>query len=177
MSEYDVDQLLADPDPYTLVARALWGLLEASPQFCALVKAGNRIKFDHEFRSPVKAEVSSADMPEVRIVITSSTPGPNNTSCSHRDTVKWEIQISTGDKRMTSMLFPLRWVIFRAMADASRVLLQTVDWHGEKFVKTCRPASVSDGRSQSDLNRGIVGWASLWAIETDLWFSTSSVGR
>jgi len=149
-------------------------MLEANSAFTDLVKAGNRIKFTGTNRDPIKREVASAGLPEVRIIMTGSTPHPGNTSASSRDTVTFEVQVSSGDQRLDAVHLPLRWVIFRALAGAYTAL-GTIEWNSKAFVKNVLPQTVGDGVSDADLNRGIQGWSAVWAVEIDCWFDTSDL--
>lgn len=158
------------PNPYDALLDALWGILEADGGFRDLVPIGNRIKFSGRDREPMKENVSEADLPEVRIIITGSRPHPKRTSSSHCDTVTVEIQVSSGDQRLSYMHNPIRWVVYRAMSEIETELRHRCRWNGQKIAKVAAPTKVSDGVSTADLNRGIKGWSAVWACDVELWF-------
>ena len=170
-----VARILRQPNPYTEVVLGLWSLLESSSDFCTLVAPGNRIKFLGESRSPIKTEVSDADLPEVRIVPTGSTPHAHAASNMHRETVRYEVQLSTGDQRLDALVNPLRWIITRAMLNVHDHLKNAVMFAGLRIVVLARPSSVTDGVSQADMNRQIRGWAALWACEVDTVYPASAI--
>ena len=163
-----------DSDPYTVVIEGLWSLLEAREDFTELVKLGNRIKFMGKNREPVKAQIQTGDVPEVRIIVRGSTPHPIRTSNSSTDTVIFELQASSGDQRLDAYHNPLRWACFRAFAHVYDAL-KNLTWKDKTFVKNAKPTAVTDGVSQQDLDRGIKGWSAIWAVEVDLWFDTSDL--
>lgn len=170
-----LELLLRDPDPYTLTYRALWAMLERSDRFSAVVRPGNRIKLDGVDRAPFKEDISEADLPEVRIVEIDSTPQLYRASNCDTDTVKYEIQVSTGDQRLTRLLYPLKWIIFCAMADATDYLRQAVVWHGTNPVVSALPVSVASGVSTLDLNRGLKGWSGVWAVQVQFAFASNLI--
>ncbi len=97
---------MPDQDPLTQVYTALWGLLEADPAWCGLVKPANRIKFLGPSASPRKDEAASADFPEVRIEATAMTPHLNADSSNSRVTARFEIRVASGEQGYDAALFP-----------------------------------------------------------------------
>lgn len=170
----DSDYWTLSPDPFSQVHDALWALLEGSDDFCAMVQPGNRCKFNTANRDPVKAEAVSADFPEVRIIPVSTTPHYHHTSSSSSFVKKWKIEVSTGDQRTNLYLFPLEWVIHKALCQWVTALT-SLKWNDTPYVKTVRTTTVGDGVASIDLERGITGWASLWECETELWFATADL--
>lgn len=169
-------RVLAKPNPYDAVVRGLWQMLEANADFCALVQPGNRIKFlGEEGRDPIKVEVGSADFPEVRIVETTNTPHPHKTSSAHRDTVSYEIQVSTGDQRLDEYHNALRWIVFQVMANMEKWLRKHVTFDGANIVQEARPVSCRSGYAEVDLNRGVKGWAAIWSVEIGIWWQASTI--
>lgn len=161
-----------ETDPYTQVVRGLWDLLEASPHFAALVKVGNRIKFTETAkRDPMKAELGTQDVPEVRIVCVASEPHLHRTSNSSTDKVQFQIQVASGDKRMHVAHFPVKWAVYRALKNWIPYMM-SLRWNGEQFVKLVAPVSVQEGTEKPELNRGIIGWSAVWACDAELWFRT-----
>lgn len=161
-------------NPYTKLIRALWDMLEADPHFCALVRPGNRIKLLGPDRDPIKETVSEADRPEVRIVIVSSTPHPLRTSNSSSTAERLEIQCATADQRYTAGYHDLKWAVYRALAWWPDVL-GALRWNGTALLRRAANAAVREGVSESDMNRGIIGWSALWAMDFELWFETDKL--
>jgi len=163
---------MAETNPFILLYDALWELLESYAGFTDLVRLGNRIKFSGDNRAPVKQEMQSADLPEVRLVCTGGTPHVQRTSGSSSCTKTFSVQIATGDQRYNESLFPVEWAIYKAMARWQSILGALI-WEGESFVKQCQPVSSRIGLAEFDVARGIKGWTSVWEIEIDMWFSTA----
>ena len=162
-------------DPFTIVYNGIWSLLEASDEFTSMVKPGNRIKFTgDDRRDPLKREVSQADLPEVRLICTASTPHLMRTSNASTFKKTYEIQISSGSRMYDASCFPLEWIIFKALADWQATLL-ALTWCGKKFVISAVPGSIRNGIAESDLNRGITGWASIWAVDVEMVFATADL--
>ena len=164
------EKILRKPNPYDALLETFWQVLESDTDFCSVVPSGNRIKFMGADREPVKRDISEADIPEVRVIVTGSAPHPKRTSSSHSDTVTLEIQVSSGDQRFSAMHNPLRWILFRALRNIEDELRRRCFWNGENPVKLAKPTQVRDGVSQSDLDRGIKGWSAMWTCEIELWF-------
>lgn len=156
-----------------MVIEAFWALLEASEAFTDMVPVSNRIKFTGLDRDPIKRAVSTSDLPEVRVLPVSSLPHPWRTSCSHSDLCQYEVQIATGDQRVSEYLFPLKWIVFQSLWSMESYLRENVVYESANIVRLARPVSVRTGVSQADLNRGIRGWSAIWAAEVELWFSAT----
>jgi hypothetical protein len=174
-SPESVEAILRDTDPVTLAYRGLWELLESDAGWAAVVKPGCRIKFDGDNRCPMKKEVTTEDFPEVRIIASTSTPHPHATSSAHSLDVRFEIQVSTGDQRLTRYLFPLTMFTFRALSDVTEFLRKSIVWHGLHVVSNASLVPVTFGVDKADLNRGIVGWSAIWAVEVKFWFPKAAI--
>ena len=158
--------------PFDLVFDALWTLAEQSDKITSSVKIGNRIKFNLPTnRDPIKARVQVGDLPELVL----STEGTldvnlNKTSCAAMISRQYSWLISTGDFRVNFLLFPVQWALFCAMMDWDTVLTQ-LTWQGSQFVKKCQVLALTEGLSNKELNRGIMGWSCLWRCQVDMYFS------
>lgn len=168
-----------DEEPPELqTIKGLWSLLESSRDFAAAVPESNRIKFIGTNRDPLKQEVATADLPEVRIApdIGGGMEAIISTS-SAQTTFALSIQVATGDQRVDADgegLHWLKWLIFRALADWPAVLM-SLTWRGIPFVKNVKIAAVQDGTTDADLKRGIKGWTSVWSVRVDAYFQTAAL--
>ena len=158
-------------NPIEMNYDALWQLAERRPALLNLVAPGNRIKFDKPL--PIKEEVSTADLPEMRLLIPSFKPWPFRTSNSTTMTVTYQFQIASGDWQYKTVL-NITWELILAMMTWHDVLGE-LEWMGVKYNKIMTMKDGSLVITQSDLNRGIKGWATLWACETEMWFGTNSL--
>lgn len=168
------------PDnPFVQVYDALWSLAEASSELTSKVRVGNRVKFNHTgYDSPIKDEVSDADLPELVLVSTGSGGNLLQTSSTSMITRQYEWLLATGDMSVVNRLLPVEWALYAAMADWPSVL-GALRWPSddtvEGFVKRAQLLSVNSGLTDSERNRGIVGWSSSWAIEVEMHFRTSDL--
>ena len=167
---------MADVNPFQQVYEGLWTLLNANAALVALIPdSGNQINYDGTVSNPEKRAIQPADLPELRIIM---SPGgqlwnartTNGSSYSQR----FEIQISTGEKGLTS-LFEVEWETLRALADWKSVF-GTMTWGGEEFVKYCLVTEIaSQSLNNEELNREQPGWSTIWAGEVQMWFTTEAL--
>lgn len=165
---------MADLDPFTQVYNALWEMLETRSVINKMVRLGNRIRLDGKNRDPIKNSVGVRDLPEILIVPGNSAPHIQRTSNSSTCLETIEIRVSTGDQRIHELLYPLKWEIYRALATWA-TKLQSLMWKNKTFVRLAKPVSASDVVTDSDLNRGVIGWSTIWACEVEMWFSTADL--
>ena len=161
-------------DPFTEVYNLAWSLLEASDTFCAMVREGNRIKFSGAHAQQIKEQVSTADLPEVRIVSMGASSHLWRTSNSSTITRRLSVQLASGDQRYAEALYPLEWAIYRALADWPNQVRE-LTWNGKPFVVNVRCTDAQHGQSDADLIRGIKGWVSIWSVDLDLVFATEEL--
>ncbi|MGO8744624.1 MAG: hypothetical protein ACLQNE_01420 [Thermoguttaceae bacterium] len=160
---------MPDQDPLTQVYTALWGLLEADPAWCGLVKPANRIKFLGPNVSPRKDEAVSADFPEVRIEAAAMTPHLNADSSNSRVTARFEIRVASGQQGYDAALFPVLWQTLRALHGYQAALMALV-WRGQPFVKRVQSQEASIGAKDPSLQRGNRWWSAVWVCEVEMWF-------
>ena len=165
---------MPEVDPFTQVHNALFGLLTSWTNFSNAVVEGNRITFTGDDRDPIKDQVSEADLPECRLVPVGGEPAVQRTSSTTTIKRRWVIELATGDQRVDFRLLPLEWEIFRALTRWQGVIT-TLTWHSKPFVVTALPMSVQDAVTNTDLNRGIIGWTTIWACEVEMAFQTTDM--
>lgn len=165
---------MPDIDPITLCYDKLVTMLSEHVGFMTLVKKKNLITFSGKNRDPIKSEVSTGDLPEVRVLPRGGVPHIQRTSNSSSMIERFEVQISSGDQRVGAVLFPVKWEVYRALSGWAAAL-QALLWKSKTFVKLARPIDVSDGVAEDDLRRGIEGWASIWSVEIHMWFATTDL--
>lgn len=164
-----------DNNPFSMVFSELWALLEAKQTFKDLVLEGNRIRFDkQEKRDLKKSSVADADLPEVVLSVEGMTPGLFMSSSQSNCICRYAWMISTGDMRVIERLHPVDFVIFAAMAGWQE-RLGALTWNGKSFVKRTTIADVTQGITNPELNRGIKGWSSIWAVDVFMVFATKDL--
>ena len=162
-------------DPLTQVHAALWSLLEADPTWCAMVPAGNRIKFSGKSVSPRKdQQLSPADRPEVQIRAANVSPYLNADSSNTKVTARFEVQITTGEQGFDASLFPVLWETIRAL-HGYRTVLSPLTWAGLTFVKRVQAQPGDIGIGRGDADRGMLWWGVLWGCELEMWFPAASL--
>ena len=153
-------------DPFTDVYNAIWNALENSADFCGVVLPGNRIKFTTDGDVPYKAAVQDGDLPEAML-----TPGgggpfqPGRTSTSASVTQTFRLTLSTGDLRYHKSAGPLKWIVYRALAQAGQTLGTT------GLVRRVTFSDSSDLPDDRAMQRGVRGWTVSITITAELWLS------
>jgi len=165
-------------DPFTAVYDELWGILLDSAEFASSVKENNRIVYTGalEKRNPEKAEVSTHDFPECRMLAAGFTPHLQRTSNSSSVVSRFSIEMRTGSKALDHLHFPMIWAVYRAMASwATR--LSALTWNnGQRFVILSRPVGDTvEDIERGEVSRGIEGWFAIWTIEVTMFFATEGL--
>ena len=161
-----------EQNPIKKLYDALWEMLDDSTELKELVKPGNQLKWmeNHTW----KDQILDADLPEIQIVPVTVTPHLQRTSNMSSMLEQFAIRVATGDQRIDKNLFDIRWAVYGAMSNwATR--LAALTWNSNKFVKLCRPRSITEGMIEGTADRGLTGWFSVWAAEVEMWFQTSDL--
>jgi hypothetical protein len=162
-------------DPFSLVYDKLWDLAEASVPLTRLVKLKNRIKFSPtKVYDPVKREVSEADLPELTLTSTTGSANMMANSSMSSCTRTYEWIIATGSLSIIAMLGPVEFALWCALHDYQSYL-NALQWDGKDFVKVARVGQISNGLTDSERNRGIVGWTSIWSLDVEMYFVTKDL--
>ncbi len=163
-------------NPLRQVHNALWTLLGAHSDFDSLVPDGRkRVNYIGSSRSPeVDGGLSPADYPRVRIVPVKKKPHLQHTSNSSSMIVIWEVQVATGDQRLQTLL-DIDWAVYRALLTWETHLRDNLRWKNKEFVKLARPLETETNLDDGKQNLGTRGWSTVWAGETQLWFTTSDL--
>lgn len=166
---------MVEQNPFAKAYDALWALAEESALLTSLVRAGNRVKFNHTRPfHPVKQEVSEADLPELALASATSSANLHNTSSSSMIVRQYTWLLSTGDMSITNKLMPVEWALFAAMTNW-KLVLGALTWNGEHFVKRANVVSIDNGFADPERNRGITGWSAAWTCEVEMHFATADL--
>lgn len=162
-------------DPYTLAHDGLWAVLEDNTDFTTLVPELNRIKFSGTNRSPIKDKIATADTPDVRISMRMLTIRESGTSNGEFDRIQFNIELATGDQRLTSRAFPIVWAIRQALF-AGDAILAAIEFNSKTdWILCAQPGNVEFLISDDKDMRGIVGWAAVASVELQLFFSKTDL--
>lgn len=166
---------ITEDNPFNMVLRELWAMLEAHPRFSRDVREGNRVKFTKDTdRGAQKPTVQAGDLPEVTIFPETLDGNLHATSSTSRITRRYTVQIATGDFRYTEFLGPLEWCVFVAML-AWRTRLTGLEWRGKGFVKRVNASSGAQGVFNDRVNRNVDGWSAIWRVEVEMHFDTDDL--
>lgn len=161
-------------NPLVDVYDALWRLPEACELFTDLVKPGNRIKYLNIARDPNKKQIAAGDLPEVILAPSTAQIKMHETSHTSKVVMQYRYLISTGDYRYTEILCPVQWALICALIGWKEIL-GALTWEGVQYVKRADILSVSQGESDKERNRGIVGWSAIWGCEVEMHFPTEKL--
>lgn len=159
-------------NPFTILYDGLWGLLEASPEFAATFKPGNRVRYDSETAiNPLKEAIANADLPEVILIDDGMQAELLNTSSTSKVMTNYSLMISTGDFRWSMYTAQINWIILCNLSHW-QTKLGALTWCGQHFVKLVRVLDNTTGQSIPERNRSIEGWTTIWKLQCELHFST-----
>jgi hypothetical protein len=160
-------------NPLWLVYQELWKILRANAGYTALVKTEIDYFDDNEKFPQRKDTYTTSDFPAVKIVPGGFPPGLDASSCSAIGSMKWQIQIATGEQSAKADL-DLEWQIVVAMSKwlAS---LHALRWNEKQFVGKCALGDSSETLEDKRENRGIRGWSAVWTGQTQLYFTTADL--
>ena len=161
-------------NPFSLTYDALWDCAEASTELTGLVRLSNRIKLVSEkVGSPFKDQISQADLPELLLVQTTGSANLHQTSNSSSIIKQYDWLISTGELSSISVM-ALEWVLFAAMTNWKEYL-GGLTWNDASFIKRAQITGISSGLTDTDRNRGVRGWSSIWGVEIEMHFPTATL--
>ena len=158
--------LTSSSNPFTLIYEALWDLLESDTDFTDNVRPANRIKFTSSSRDPRKKALQDADAPYVEIAPSDGNIEFYSTSEAHVFEMQYDIRVFTGDLRVNKKLYPLVWIIIKALSNAN----DTLDLD---YVQSVRVSSLDVMEFDKDLNRGTSGWGFAIKVLVKCYFNRS----
>lgn len=163
------------PNPFTLIHDKIWEVLEADAQFAALVKVGNRVKYNSSTDAdPIKQSVVTDDMPEVAVTFNGNIANIHETSSSSKFIITFQLIINTGDFRANEKLLAILWVIYKNII-TWRTQFATLEFSGERFLKRVDCKTVAAGQSDPNRNRSIKGWTAVCDLEFEVHLTTSNI--
>lgn len=165
---------MAENNPLYKLYEGIWTLLESSSDFRSEVATRRRIKYigdSKEFNR--QSLLAPSDYPEVRLLFTRFTPSVFRTSNGSSLTVRAEIQVGTGSMAIDS-LTDVVWAVYRAMS-GWQATMTAITWGGVAFIKKSQPVASEVNLNAELVNRQQQGWATVWAVDIDLWFSTATL--
>jgi hypothetical protein len=160
-------------DPFSAIHNRLWAVLEAVPQITAAVPERNRVKADR--RGPAKTATRSGLAALLDILPAPGGGGSFKSSSSSATFVQnFVIRLRTPDPELTRTVFPLKWRILSALANAGDNL-------GLGFVTQIalvdldEPLAPLDGTTDPDEDPAPPGWAAVVGVSVRFNVSTAEL--
>lgn len=156
------------PDPFTQTYGAIWDALEAHAELTALVKPGNRFKFDQLDPPQLKDSQIVNDTPALVLLPAGGSFSIFRTSSGGSAIQTFQLGIVSGDQRLQQQFFPLKWEVARALAIATRTL-------GLEFVRNVEVGDITEDLNDFATSLGIQGWTGQLEILTELFFTKAEL--
>lgn len=163
--------------PFSDVYDALWTMVESHTGLAAIVRIGNRIKFnDDTNRGPTKNNTSSADYPELRLVPAGTEANLPSSSSGSTIVRSWNWEIYTGDMRLAydSGLDDIDWFLIQVHNCPNDLFELSFDGE-EGYVKRVTFTDNNIGFDLLDPDRNINGWQAVWTVSVEMAFSKSAL--
>lgn len=135
-----------------------------------MVRVGNRINFGTESerdRSPTKPTVTTADLPEVRLIDVGGTLNLHANSSSLSYIQQLSLYTQTGDWRYANFISLLNWYTIVNMSKW-RTLLTSLRWNEKPFVKNILNTPIQIGAQNPERSNAVAGWTSIWQMQLEL---------
>lgn len=161
-------------NPLRLVHIAFWTMLRGNTDLIPdLVLPGNCVDFIGSDYIREKDTLQDADTPELRVVAAGLKPHLEQTSSGSELTIRWEVQITSGSRRLETHL-DVAWEVWRALL-GWQTYLKTLKFADKEFVTLARPLVVETKLGDPRRDRGERGWSAVWAAEVQMDFTTSDL--
>ena len=156
------------PDPFTQTYGAIWDALEAHAELTALVKLGNRMKFDQLAEPFLKDSQQIGDTPALALLPAGGSFQIFRTNKGGSAFQAFQLGIISGEQRLQKQFFPVKWETIRALAIAGRTL-------GLEFVINVTIGDISEDLNDFATSLGIQGWTGQLEIQTELFFTKAEL--
>lgn len=155
--------LPAGTDPLSTCYTQFSDLFFDHPKIEALVKSGNKLRFDGGDTDPVRHQRQTADRPNVRVA-PYRIQGPFRVACNKVEVrMALQVKVDTGDLRANRGLFPVRWAIMQA--------LNSIRGAG---ITNCRTITMNADEAEAERDyettASLKAWSSVCSIEIVLEF-------
>lgn len=171
----DIPKIDNTKDPLSQVYDLQRALLLNNDYIASNVKLANLILFTqadgNKQLMPIKREISEGDLPEFRILPSGGTPRVGRDSSSTSWQQRFEYQLATGTTDAEALMMPLTFALLCAWASWHPMFGQ-LTWEGRPFVQLAQAMEATQGVAIENQNRGIIGWATMWQVQVDIWLPT-----
>lgn len=179
---------MSSGDPFTLMHRGVWYALMGHPPLAALVRANNRLNVIADGVSDpfAKAEVSTADLPEIEVLPGEWTcqdhQGKYGNTSSLPITQTFNIVIRT-DKLNAAHdagINAIKWEVYRALVKyrhkSAGTPNVTYSWPDSGRDAVGVRGGTEDGRGGVDPATGLRGWHCLMQMRVTVYLSHDIIG-
>lgn len=153
------------PTPFELLYTQMVADLRAMPEIAELVKARNLIAFENR-NSPEKAQIQSADVPELVLYMSNVRGNLHESSSTVRLVTTWSYIISSGTFD-SSVIGQLMLGMLRGLVKWKETL-HPLEWSTRRFVQDVRLVTSDVGLSNPKANRNITGWSTMAQAEIEI---------
>jgi len=163
-------------NPLQQLYSALWSQVTRSARLSELVVEGNRVRYDEtSSRDPLKQSPQvPGDMPELALIVEGTSLV--NTHFNSRDVrvVKRYAWIITTGQFGLQLLHDVEWHLLCSLVDW-RQPLGELELEGKRFVTRTDVLETTQGISNPELNRNLIGWSALWRCEVECVFNRAAM--
>ena len=150
-------------NPFQIVYDALWEMADRNKSLTSMIKLNNKESYDKWIG--FKTDVSTADFPELALVVDGGSTNFQWSSSHSQFTRMYSWSLTTGNFTICNYHCIL-WELYRAMVDWDKVLC-SLQWDGSQIVTNAAIAELTEGTLRIEQNRGIRGWSSIFAIDVE----------
>lgn len=159
-------------DPFSFVYNAIMEQMQNNPKLQKHISSRNFIDFKNA--SSRKRQISSADLPEIMLIVTGMSDSEDRTNSSNYGIdVEYSIVITSGSEVVVKTL-EIAWQLYRTLRPWCKRLSQ-LEHDGEKFVHGVVFEASEVGLDDTEANRGLSGWVTVWPITVEMMFKKSTM--
>lgn len=173
-----VQVLNPEIDPLTLLNNEFAKTLERSSAVkTAMALAKKNINAYNKTRVNASQDVvAESDTPEIQLQAAGGPTNINFASNLVQMLFGVNVNINSGDQRVTSIMFPVLWATFATVADSLvDKPLTSLRWRDKPFVLSYEFQQITAGISDPVANRGLKGWIAICQVRFHLYFEKTDI--
>lgn len=161
--------------PFELVYRNVYNEVIAHPVIAPLMKTGNYREFIFTNKQPVKPVIQTADLPELIFSFDGARSISLYASSSSSSLIaEYSFLLSTDGYCLSTSTFPITWGLIESLAKVHSSIL-SLEWNSQPFVKRIDILNMVSGLSDTNAQRNMKGWTSLFKFEVLMHVKTSDL--
>lgn len=123
-----------------------------------------------------KQSLGTADLPELALLITNVQGAPIASSSRGELTVTYNWLLTTGSMDLQDKVSEILWGLFTASCSWCLQLPQ-LEYEGLQFVKNVILESSDFSLTDTEVNKGILGWSNNWPLLVEMQFKSSDLRK